>query len=510
MHRVASIESIQAPSGHPARYTPENVHLVSLSFLHSHFSFEKTFKSDNAAVHGFQFTRPDNRRVNYFTTIKDAGKDRGEFPYPTIDEWIQSYHELIRKGEISPDDISILPLVQVRKGRKHFNTLCVYADEQRRLHVLVIEPREDNRMIFRDYPVQKTIAKLHTGFPDVEVIVENLMIGTQSRLDDTTCGAQHINALEVLSQLNTRVLEHHDQIKKYIATAVISRRDADNGIIHQYDRLINEKAQNIGQSELEKELLSADAEPKKEKERQPSTVDKTDNDDFEDVSHLPDVDNVYMQTSQLAQSKQINLQVNAQLQQKKRDVDAERLTLATMAINKYAPVNRNIFGFFAAHTRHETAIELVNILDRIKQDEDLSVNQRNYKAATFLYYCYTSMKKENGVLQSRIEEALVKLLDCALEFNHISGYARNERCIPLTQLFANRLRLMGMHMPNMNINFALIRDHMCVISSSDSSFKAKFSEDERRRIDTQRTDRFTQIRDELFKQPGQSNDLRLA
>ncbi len=174
----------------------------------SHFTFEQMLKvdiSDETAppVHGFRFVRPDHRHVNYFTVIKDAKKEPREFPYPTIDEWIQSYRQLVDAGKISPQDISILPLVQVRKGRKHFNTLCVYTDEQGRLHVLIIEPREDNRMIMRDYPVQDIISKLYSGFADVgvEVIVDNLMIGTQSRLDDTTCGAQHINALEILSQL---------------------------------------------------------------------------------------------------------------------------------------------------------------------------------------------------------------------------------------------------------------------------------------------------------------------
>ncbi len=203
------------------------------------------------------------------------------------------------------------------------------------------------------------------------------------------------------------------------------------------------------------------------------------------------------------QSRQINTAINAQLQQRKHDIDAQRLEQATTAISKYMPVERNIFGFFAVHTRHETATEIVNILNDIQQDENLTVAERNYKAAMFLYHCYTSMSKEGGVLQSRIEEALVKLLDCALEFNHISSYARNERCMPLTHLFANRLRLQAINMPNLNVSFELIRDSMRVISSNDSSIKAKFSQTERHRINTQRAQLFVQIRQELFKQPAQ-------
>jgi len=505
----ALIESTKAPSGHPARYSPENVHMVSLSYLHSHFKFAQMLHvnvSDvTAPVHGFQFVRPDNRRVNYFTVIKDAKKEPREFPYPTLDEWIQSYLRLVESGEISLQDISILPLVQVRKGRKHFNTLCVYADEQNRLHVLIIEPREDNRMIVRDYPVQDIITKLRSGFANVgvdEVSVDNLMIGTQSRLDDTTCGAQHINALEIFSQLNARTLENHQQIKKYIATAVISRRDADNGIIHSYNSLTTANAEQIGQRALDEELLPA--YHRKEKSRPQSIISKEDSDGFVVSSNNDNADEteINMQTAQLMQSRQINLAINTQLQQRKRATDAQRLEQATMAINKYMRVDRKIFGFFAAHTRHETAVEMVNILNEIQRDDNLTVAERNYKAAMFLYYCYTSMSKESGVLQSCIEESLVKLLDCALEFNHISSYAREERCMPLTQLFANRLRLQAMNMPKLDIRFELIRDTMRTINNNDSSIKAKFSQTERHRIDAQRAELFVQIRQELFKEPA--------
>jgi hypothetical protein len=525
--------------GRPKRYKPQHVQTVSLDFLHSHFHFRDMLSHGNPdsgapLVTAYQFTRPDGRKINYFQTIKDANKDPVNYPYPTLETWLIAYNDMILSGQVSPQDISIMPLVQVRKGREHFNTLCAYMDSSNRLRVLIIEPRSDNRMMINNYPVDDMIRTIRNTLqrlqPDVDVVIENPKIGVQPTLDDTTCGAHQINFVEVISQLSSEKLDDTQVVTRYLKSVNLGRREADNRIISYFNRKIQGAAEVIGQDALDKESQTQNEASEVNRapvaKRSCAAIISID-DDFDRKQKVDDEDDlimiaqprikslsevqskadsdtnresdVYSPITELIKSQKVNVRINARSGEEQRTKHDSAINNCVNTIGRYLQVKRNLFGLFATHTRHQTTNEIIDILNAINDENGISCIERNRKAAIFLYYCYVSIKADNSELRAYIQAALADLLDCKNELNSSLGHMRDQFSVVahMSQIFRTRLDIESQLSSSNKDNYSPVYAMMREINNDDASIYAKFSATQRHALHARREDLFASVRETL-------------
>src|SRR5437868_409193 len=94
------------------RYTPREIEFISQYLLHKDAVFrsacEATVMNENpVSVKGLQFVRShDGKIINYFDNIQDTKVDGVPSLYPTVNDFVSAYSELVKNNKINLSDIT--------------------------------------------------------------------------------------------------------------------------------------------------------------------------------------------------------------------------------------------------------------------------------------------------------------------------------------------------------------------------------------------------------------------
>jgi len=385
-------------------------------------------------LQAYQFKRLDGKRVNYFTTIKDDKETGVSLPnqngkfLPVLEDWLEGYIKLIKSGSISYSDITVVPIVQVR-ARSHFNTLVIHGDDQGFLHVYIVEPRSSNRRWYQvNYPVKDIKDKIENRLAAENtgkiVKVKNVLLEEQSFFDDETCGAHQVNTTEVVTQLSSRVIADPKELTGALRCTSIERRDEDKKRRSEIIAVVRgsgAQAPAIGTSSKHASVAGDDIDDgfrvvrPSSKQVDVRTLTHLTEQNIRDLDDRPPGPNALFMAAEIEMS--------------------DLLDAAISEIDKYvSPFTLRYFK--SSHTRQQTKESILDILDGIKNLDDVSPEEKRHRAAMLLFLFYDNISDTRSKLRRCLEQALIPMLDCKVEYDSTTSSAKHR------DLFIRRLALL--------------------------------------------------------------------
>jgi len=218
---------------------------------------------------GYRYSYPSGKNINLFYSLRDAEGETDEEKQAaadclTVDEWMQDYMRLVKQGKISLRDVTLAPVLQIQQGRKHFNTLVVYQNDQGEMKVYLLEPRTSRLTWEGFYPsaqVTKTVVRNfleHKKELQASAISYDIIYtGQQAFYNDTECGAHHLNYLAQMARLDTKILADPAQLQYQLQQTALGMRVGDSEIP---DELHTQRVQEISVKQKSEEQSSLDSE----------------------------------------------------------------------------------------------------------------------------------------------------------------------------------------------------------------------------------------------------------
>ena len=443
---------------------------------------------------GQQFQRIDNKKINYFQAIQDAPDKENK--YPTLDQWLETYkklnnEQLFSRVKTSIHDISIVPFLQVQRGRKHFNTLLIHADKDGTVYVYIIEPRSSNLTRSSGfYPIDESKKKIIdaiqgqtiNGVKVKNIKFSNPKMGHQPFYDDTECGAHHINYVEIIAQLRDRDIENQKSFKKFLSRARLDRRNSDNQKIDFVLKTTGLDKEEKVEAKSDELIKKEDIDTKKSKEEDlfEDFIEETKEDtkkttaDYKDVSIMQEQKN-----------KDLN---NAFIHSQSELIDG-----AIEEIKKYQTrYSAASFNLFSGHTRQKTSEQIINILDNIKTPKITKNTIQIQQASIILYGCFISIEGSSK-FRDHVGHALAKLLNCEDEYHAIMKNKVFDKQHTVITMFKHKLILLERSHP-VGFEYKEIFRNMEKICKADESLAYKFSTKRHDKIDKEREKTFEEIR----------------
>lgn len=487
----------------PKQYEPEDVTKVGLYCLHSNLtyfdSFKKACKTSNDIV-GYKFRRQDGQVFNYFQVLQDVDdehvprEERKGRKYPTLDEFIDGYKQMLEDGIIQKGEINIAPLVQVQYQRAHFNTLVIYSDENNVTHAYIIEPRSTDYMPnkLKDYGIDKLASHIESKFDEDKINAQAIKVGKQSIADDKTCGAHQINFTEIMTMLPTDVFTHPANLQQHLAHTHVTRRRNDNALIHLITTSFADFKAN--KTPAANSAASASSSVKKIE----SDID-SDN-DLETFTTIDDIDEkliIYLHNKEFQSALS------------KRFADRRNLTISDLLITSIDEIEKGylnkhqskLFNFFSGHTRQDAAQLIKDALEFIHKNPNIADDRKLLDAVILLFANFNAIKDTKSDLRLCLGGALARLLDCEYEYQ---TQLVNSSAITLRSnfetLFNDHLEFKLAHLNNTDVQLLIgklktITQKMIAIDNIDASFIHKIGSKDKENL--QRNNLIDEIKKEI-------------
>lgn len=408
-------------------YTPSQAARVVVHEMHRMFKFQSSLGNElgfnqltnlgkiHYLADGYEFLRQEGDKdikIRYFFPVKDC---KGPGDSASVTEWLDKY-----KNSIKPEDMIILPVLQIEKDRKHFNTIVIYQN-----YIYDIEPR--SRVAEVAYPTAQAAKTINKEFAN-KYKLRIIYMGDQSLLDDTECGAYHINYALQLASLPSGKFSSAKLLKPELEKMNHSSRYGDERIL-MLDRFYREQSlslmeQSISNSkEMNDEILDSSTASliKEEIDFVNVKKDKT-------AHHEAYSVNDFIKNENTIQSN-----IHMTLRKVKNQRQIQALNYAHNEINKYfdyytvnaasrnSSIFQKFFRLFSKHTRANIAGLLKDTLYNKAQNKSINPEESIVPEMMLIHSCYVSIRDKESALRLHLERALVAMLDCSIEYADMSS-----------------------------------------------------------------------------------------
>jgi len=547
-------------------YKPRPLHNVNLYGLSRDFTFSEqltpSYSKDSDHLIGYRFQRPsDDTFINYFEPIKDDAESdilddvKSAKNIVSLETALQKYNELLDSNKIAVQNITIFPLLQVRNGRKHFNTLLIHGDSENNVHIYLIEPRHNYiyfglPALWKDikswwnkkrektspshqswfsrlkgyviYPLKQSGKIIAEYFRDkgYQPQVHIINIGSQALADDVTCGYHQANVTEILTQLPTAVL----QDSKRVSTALDMLRTERNAYLAR--RMEDKGKRRIVTGHVpfapeEKPLQ----EEEKEKNDTPIEVEEDDFNIIESSSSPEEVKQIIRQSSAFLRLDPESMQnLNRQASENKNIEQAKALDNVSTQLEEYKHEKVQGLHHFSLFKKSHTRQNTVDAIKELRQlilipaaENSLDEQAKMYLTARLLYAFYITIHSTTSTLRYQLEQALAPLLDCEKEYAYLAPTHKESKLNrnDIEQLFQHRLMLRktttGLD-PHAELYLEQISGLAKKINKIDASHAYKNKKNQSA-LNAQKAEFFTEIEDKLssiidYSMDGQQNFFR--